>query len=399
MRRVNDMRRRGPRALGSAMLAAVVLAAAPGAAQPPVPVFGTVAVVPPGSVGRAPRAERRSGYVWPRTSPEAQGLDSAVLAVYRARIARGEFGPVHSLLVVRHGVLVEEDYFGPWTASTLHPVYSVTKSVTALIYGIGLERGLFPPLDTRVMSLFPQYPVVRYPAATKRQITVEDLLTMRAGLAWNELAVSYLDPTNQLLLMVASPDWFKYVLDQPMQDDPGTRFRYSSGASVLLGGIIHNVTGVQPETFGREWLFAPLQIGDWQWSQARPPVSNTGFGLSLLPRDMAKIGLLVLHDGWWRGLPLVPADWLDEMRTPHVTLTENYGYGYQWWIMPLDPSLPASSPGNQVWLAWGYGGQYIFVVPALDSVVVSTAGCYDESCDGAIEFIQDLLAAAVVPAP
>jgi CubicO group peptidase (beta-lactamase class C family) len=345
---------------------------------------------------RPPRRRVESQFSWPRTSPEAQGLDGDVIASYRSRVAAGEFGPIHSLLILRHGALVEESYFGGWHATDLHSAYSVTKSVTALLYGIGLERGLFPAPSDRIAPLFPEYVPLANSVPSKYRITVDDLLTMRAGFAWNEGSVSYLDPSNVFFAMENSGDWLKFVLDQPMEAEPGTRFRYSSGASVLLGGIIRNASAQQPADLARDWLFRPLEISTWQWATAPPGVSNTGFGLSLLPLDMARIGELVLHDGSWRGVQVVPADWVRMIVSQHVALTQNFGYGEQWWIMPLVADLPSSAAGNQIWLAWGFAGQYIFIVPALDTVIVSTAGCYDETCEGAMSFVPALLASAVL---
>jgi CubicO group peptidase (beta-lactamase class C family) len=339
------------------------------------------------------------GFTWPRSSPEEQGLDSGALASYRARAGSGEFGPVDSLLVVRHGVLVEEAYYRGWRSNQLHAVYSVTKSVTSLVLGIAFERGLIPSLDTPVLSQFPEYPVVTNPSEVKDRMTVDDLLTMRTGLDWKELSVPYSDPSNDLIQMFNSSDWPKYVLDRPMAMEPGTRFLYNTGGSVLLGGLLRNDTGRQPAELARQWLFAPLGIDRWSWDTAPGGLSNTGSGLHLRPQDMARIGQLVLQGGLWQGVRLVPAQWLAVALAHHVTLTQNFGYAYQWWIMPLDPSRPSSDPDNQVWLAWGYASQFIFIVPALDVVVVSTSSDFDEVHQGALEFVQAMLAAAVLYAP
>jgi CubicO group peptidase (beta-lactamase class C family) len=382
-------------------IVAILLMNAPAVSPACLPV--SLVTVPPVAVAdgsaravRPPRRRLESQFSWPRTSPEAQGLDSGMIASYRSRVAAGEFGPIHSLLILRHGAIVEESYFGGWQATDLHSVYSVTKSVTALLYGIGLERGLFPAPSDPVVPLFPEYATLANAVPSKYRITVDDLLTMRAGFTWNEGSVSYLDPSNVFFAMENSRDWLKFVLDQPMEDEPGTKFRYSSGASVLLGGIIHNASGQQPADLARDWLFRPLGILRWQWGTAPPGVSNRGFGLSLLPLDMARIGELVLHDGSWRGVQIVPADWVRVILSQHVALTQNFGYGEQWWIMPLVADLASSVEGNQIWLAWGFAGQYIFVVPALDTVIVSTAGCDDETCEGAMSLVPALLASAVI---
>jgi CubicO group peptidase (beta-lactamase class C family) len=183
-----------------------------------------------------------AGSEWPTSTPEAQGLDGSVLSEYATRIEAGTYGEVHSLLVVRHGRLVSESYFRGWSADALHEMYSVTKSVTSLLVGIARDDGRLPHLDTLLLSVFPEYGAIAHMGPDKAAITLEDVLTMRAGFQWDEGSTNYTDSTNPVVALVQSPDWVKHVLDLPMSHPPGTVFRYNSGCTMLLGGVLRNTT-------------------------------------------------------------------------------------------------------------------------------------------------------------
>jgi CubicO group peptidase (beta-lactamase class C family) len=328
---------------------------------------------------------------WPTAAPESQGLSSAVLAGYHDRIAAGEFGQVDSLLVVRHGYLVSEAYFRGWGAGDLHQAFSVTKSVTSALVGIARGRGEMPELGTTVRSLLPEYPFVANPSAAKNAITVDDVLTMRAGLEWDEFGYGYVDPRNPLIEMHASLDWLKFVLDLPMAWWPGTRYNYSTGYTILLAGMLRNTTGVEASEYAAARLFGPLGIEAWEWNHSPRGLTDTGGGLSLRPRDMAKFGQLFLRQGDWRGEAVVPAGWVEVSTSAHVDLGGGWGYGYQWRRMPGSPGDNSSFP-----FAWGWGGQFVFVVPAVDMVVVSTASNFQNEAGGALSFIRDLLRDAIL---
>ncbi len=327
---------------------------------------------------------------WPTATPESQGLSSAVLAGYHDRIAAGEFGQVDSLLVVRHGYLVSEAYFRGWGAGDLHPAFSVTKSVTSALVGIARGRGEMPALDARVRSLLPEYGFVANPSAAKNAITLDDVLTMRAGLAWDEFGYDYTDPRNPVIEMHASLDWLKFVLDLPMAWWPGTHYNYSTGYTILLAGVLRNTTGMEASEYAASHLFGPLGIVTWDWNHSPRGLTDTGGGLSLRPRDLARFGQLFLQRGCWRGSTVVPESWVETSTAAHVDLGGGWGYGYQWRRMPGSPGDNSSFP-----FAWGWGGQFVFVVPAVDMVVVSTAGNYQNEAGGALSFIRDLLRDAI----
>ncbi|NNM32857.1 MAG: serine hydrolase [Gemmatimonadetes bacterium] len=305
---------------------------------------------------------------WVTASPSSQGLDEAVLIEMGEEMDVGTFGEMSSLLVLRNGRLVYERYEDGWTPGDLHRVYSVTKSVTSLLIGISLAAGTLPGTATPAIDLLPHYDSIQNWSSQKEEITLAHVLEMRTGFEWDELATNYVNEINPVAALVASPDWIRHVLDLPMAAAPGTRFAYNSGVSVLMGGILARGTGRPVDDFAASNLFGPLGIEGWSWDRGSSDIVNTGWGLRLRPRDMAAIGQLVLDEGTWEGISVVPPDWVAESALPRTEFTDGTGYGYQWWI--------GRGGEERAVVAWGYGGQYIIVLPTLDLVMVSTAENY-----------------------
>lgn len=333
---------------------------------------------------------------WKLSSPAAQNLNPDTLANLAGRIEAGVYGEIHSLLIVRHGYLVYERYFRGYRADKIHPLYSVTKSVTSLLIGIASDRGELGSLNQSLLSFFPEYRSIVNVDSRKQAITLKDVLTMRAGFDWNEGAYPYGDPRNPTSQLASSSDWIKFMLDRPMSDAPGTRFRYNSGCSVLLSGIIRNKTGNQARDYAVAHLFRPLAITSFNWERGGQGISNTGWGLSLRPRDMAKIGLLCLNQGEYNGTRVLSQQWLNESTTAFVSLSSSFSYGYQWWLLPLEGVAGHTPQSNDIIIAWGWGDQFIFIIPYLDMVVVSTAGNYSGPVqDQAIAFVRRSIVKAV----
>ncbi len=307
---------------------------------------------------------------WPIASAESQGLDPDILDTLTTRLGEGRFGRISSLLIVRHGYLVYEEYFRGYDRDRLHPVYSVTKSVTSALIGIALQEGRIASTDTRLLDFFPEYPTLANMSEAKRQITLRHVLQMQAGFVWDEWSTPYGTPNNPTTRLVQSSDWVKFVLDLPMAGVPGATFTYNSGCTMLLSGVLRNRTGMNARSYARRVLFDRLGISRYTWETGPNDITNTGWGLSLRPRDMAKFGYLYLKDGVWRNRQVVSRDWIDRSTQPHVRFTDGGGYGFQWWL--FDSGSERLAP-----YAAGWGGQYIFVIPERDMVAVSTAEEYD----------------------
>jgi CubicO group peptidase (beta-lactamase class C family) len=310
---------------------------------------------------------------WRSASPSEEGMNGAMLDAALAAASQKRL-QLHGMLVVRHGFIVKEAYFPPYEEGTAHELYSCTKSFTSALVGIALDRGYLHDLSQPALGFFPGRRFKNMDAR-KKAMTVENLLTMRSGLGWVEA-----DPTYREMY-TSSRDWVSYVLDLPMESDPGAEFRYSSGNSHVLSAIIQK-TGKSTYGLASEALFEPLGIPDPAWERDPAGIPIGGWGLQLSPRDMAKLGYLYLHDGKWDGRQVVPEPWVRASTHARPPATERLGYGYQWWV---DSTVP-------LYAALGRLGQGIFVVPALDMVVVFTAAI--DSSDP--EF--DLIRTYIVPA-
>jgi CubicO group peptidase (beta-lactamase class C family) len=319
---------------------------------------------------------------WAVAAPDTVGLDPARICAIADRLADANVN-VHSVLVVRQGKLVFEHYRSgedeitgrpvgtvAYAADIPHDLRSISKSVTSLLVGIALESAPDRTLDAPVLDFFPQYPELRTPE--KERITVRHLLTMSAGLAWDESSRPYSDPANSERILIAAPDAYRYALEQPVAQPPGTHYQYNSGGSTLLVGVIEKLSGQSFPDFAREKLFAPLGITDTVWAKLPNGVAAAASGLRLRPRDLAKIGQLVLARGEWQGKQIVPAYWIDASITPQINGATIFFYGYQWWL--------GRSLIDRREIRWaagvGWGGQRLFIVPSQDLVMVSHAGLY-----------------------
>ena len=317
---------------------------------------------------------------WERQTPASAGFDAPRLQAVLEQAA-GEPIDLHSIVVERHGRLVAELYragkdrgvyslfartrsFGP---AVLHDTRSVGKSVVSLLLGAARQEGKLGDLAEPALDFYPEFKELQTPA--RRAVTLEHLLTMSAGFEWQEGGPGRDD--EHRLYWKGTPAY--YALSRPLAATPGTRWNYNSGGNLVLADILSRATGIPLKDYARTRLFEPLGITDWEWTgdlHGRP-MSFTG--LRLRPRDMAKLGRLVLDHGRWQGRQLVPADWIEASLAPRLsTGFDGTRYGYQWWTGTVrwqSRDLPWAA-------AFGNGGQRIFVVPGLDLCVVTTAGAY-----------------------
>lgn len=321
---------------------------------------------------------------WRTSSPQEQQLNKKILKRLLKRLRNGAIGGIDSLLIARNGYLVTEEYFHGWGPDDLHTLQSDSKSVTSLLVGIALGQGKISSVGQPVLSFFPEYRKIRNVDERKSAMTLRDLLTMRTGLDWSE------DPyTGSPLfqLNTCGCDWLKFVLDWPMRETPGTRFEYNSGGVILLAGVIRNATGIPTDSFAQRYLFDPLGITQARWVYGEPDnLPHTGGGLYLRPRDMAKIGYLMLRNGRWENQQVVSTDWVREstshaVRYPRTFASRPTDYGYLWWLLNVDEGAPTED--GDIYTASGAQGQWIFVIPKYDMVVVSTGNTpyFDQAVD------------------
>jgi CubicO group peptidase (beta-lactamase class C family) len=332
---------------------------------------------------------------WTRSTPAAEGLDARPLEAFDAELKRGDHGFVDSMLVIRHGRIVFErsythdyarlfdekrhgprgiynyydDTWHPYHRPTgLHTMQSVSKSVTSLLVGIAIGRGEIAGVEASASRYLKGFRMTG--DARQERITLKHLLTMTAGIAWDESTVDYTDPKNTCAAMEASRDWVQFVLDQPMAEEPGTSFVYNSGATELLAEVLRQAAGKQADEYARERLFGPLGIESFYWKRIPTGQTDTEGGLYLAPLDLAKLGRLMLADGVWEGQRILPEGWVRDSVAPHVSATSrsklSLQYGYKWWLVPAREGQP------RVIAALGYGGQRLLVVPELDLIAVFT---------------------------
>jgi len=342
---------------------------------------------------------------WPVSEPQAQQLDPAMICAIKDRLENRKDANPHGVVILRNGVVVYETYFaGPdqrwpqqhWReplenthhdVATKHDVQSITKSVVALLVGVALDRGLIRNVDAPLLSFFPDYTDLA--SSERKRITLRDLLTMQAGLDWP--LTPYLSMARQV---TAAPDPYRLVLEQPMVAEPGKKWRYNNGVADLVGGLVQKAVGRPLDQFARDVLFEPLGITDWEWGRMANGDAGASWGLRLRPRDLAKIGQLVLDKGSWHGRQIVSADWIREMTEPRI-VTPKFSYAYLWW---RDQS---SVDGNSIeWIVGsGWGEQCLYVIPKLALVVVVTAGVYDFDGKGPQNLACDtVMDAGVLPA-
>jgi CubicO group peptidase (beta-lactamase class C family) len=335
---------------------------------------------------------------WPVAAPSEVGMTPAVLDRIDSLAAAGRLGILDAVVIVKDGKLVFERYYpsyrtgappiapdldgmtpnrpfpnlpsGPLTGRNVppHTIQSASKGITALIVGAAVDRGLLR-LDQPLTELLPRYAPLLQSDPRKSRLTLRHVLTMTTGLDWKEAAIPYQNPNNLARRLNASDDWVAFTLSQPMAEEPGTRFEYCSGCTLLLSAIVQQATKKHLDRFAEEAVFAPMGIDQTVWlrhARSVDSLSHTGGGLWLRPRDFAKLGYLHLSDGKWQGRQIVSSGWIRDVGSRH-TERNIAGYGYQWLVRDV-PGLPASGPADLVY-GWGAAGQFVFVVKPLRLVV------------------------------
>ncbi len=322
------------------------------------------------------------------------GLNTSLLEDATSAIERGRFNEIHSMLIYKGDKLVFEQYFEghnyqwdapnyygelvQWTPTMAHPVMSCTKSVTSACVGIAVKMGFIDSVQQSIFDYLPEYQHLK--TNNREYITIENLLTMTCGLAWDEWSSSHgANSSNDMDKLYFVDDQISNVLDRPWWAAPGDFFTYNGGGIDILGEIMKNATGMDMEEFAANYLFGPLGIDSQAWWRFPNGKLETASSLSLTPRDMIKFGALYLNKGSWNGEQILPEKWVEKSSSVYKN---NYGiklpiedsglngYGYTWWISELN----YKGKVIKMYRANGWGGQVIGVLPELDMVVVFTSG-------------------------
>ena len=295
---------------------------------------------------------------WEIASLFSQGLDSIKIANLASEIRSGNHKKVHSLLIVRNGYLIFEDYYYGNGVDKAHEIRSASKSYMSTLVGIALNNGFIHSLDQKMMDFFPEYQTPNLDS-TKYQITIKHLLQMRSGLTDDD---SYTESEN----------WIKYITELPLGTNPGEQWYYATSGTHLLSGIITKATGKSCLDFAEEYLFEPLNISIDNWTQDPQSYYSGGNHMVFTSRDMVRFGLLYLNNGKFNGKQIISSQWITETLQPYSNTGwgwgsdfEEGGYGYLWYIGKMNQ--------YQVYFAAGHGGQFILNVPKLNMVIVTTA--------------------------
>lgn len=334
------------------------------------------------SDGRADAPGTTSGtaVAVPAAGAPSRGVDSSLLA--RADERAAALPRLHSLLVARHGELYLERYYRGGGRERPTNVKSASKSVLAALVGIALAEGALTGVDQPIAPFFARY-LAQQPDPRARAITVGHLLSMQAGL----------EPTSfgNYGAWVSSRDWVRYVLTRPFVDEPGGRMLYSTGSTHLLSAILTQATGMSTHAYAQSRLFEPLGVRLPRWTRDPQGIYFGGNEMSLTPRAMLRFGELYRNGGVHEGRRVLPAEWIRDSWTPRTRSPYNgHRYGYGWWSRPAGRYT--------AYFAWGYGGQFIFVVPELELTVVATSQA-DVQREGAhLRAVHALLDEAILPA-
>jgi CubicO group peptidase (beta-lactamase class C family) len=346
---------------------------------------------------------------WRTATPAEVGMDPARLEELTRSLRRGEHGNVHAVLIEKDGRLVYEEYFtGPdemlgtplgslgrvtFGPASLHDLRSVSKGVISTLIGIAIGGGDIPSVEARLRDLLPEY--AAFLDGEKAELRLRHVLSMSAGLEWDEWSHHHADPQNDRQRLIRAADPVALVLGRDLVHEPGSTFTYSGGLTHLLAVILERATGEQFDDYAHRVLFEPLGIHEVVWLGQIGGIPAADGGLRMRGRDLAKIGSLYLNGGRWHGRQIVPEAWVAEAPIRRVIFSPpgprpdfalEVGYGYQWYSTRF-----ATSHGEvDVQIMLGNGQQRVMVVPELSLAVTMFAGhYYDPSAE--IRWMPDRL--------
>jgi len=315
----------------------------------------------PADVQPSPQAEVWPGDDWEVSTPEGEGMDPARLEDVASYCEAHKCGGV---VVVRHGRIVWERYWGGWDENSTDNSWSMAKSMTDALVGIAIGEGKIESVDQSAADFIPEWRGTR-----NEEITLRNLLSMNSGLLWNE---DYFEESD-ILTMITSDDQTAYAIERPRFHDPGDDWYYSSGDTQLFSAIIRAATGMEAGRYAQEKLFGPIGMEGARWDTDRAGHTVTYCCVYTTARNFARFGYLFLRDGRWNDRQVVPADWVEQSVQP--SQWENQGYGYFWWLLG-PPDVP-----EDMLVADGFQTKRIYVIPSLDIVAVRIGAGDDNEWD------------------
>jgi CubicO group peptidase (beta-lactamase class C family) len=339
---------------------------------------------------------------WEVSSLSKEGVDSEKIKSLIKNILNKTYKNVHSILIVKNGKLILEEYFYKFHRERPHQIRSATKSISSILTGIAIDQGFIKDVTEKIYPYFMSYESPEGWDGRVRDVTIKSILTMTSGYDCDDFATRHSCDIG----LKNSDDWLQYAVNLSMAHEPGKHWAYNSASPMLIGEIISTNSGVSFQDFANKYLFNPLDIKNFHWSFSPKGRVLLSGSAKMRPIDMAKIGYLALNKGKWKDTQIVSERWISESTkeytsAPVQSLLAGFtlgtcGYGYLWWTKDFS----INKENFQSFFATGNGGQMIFVFPRLDLVAVFTQGNYNNSLAyQPFEMLTDFIIPAMLQKP
>jgi len=317
------------------------------------------------------------------SNPSDENVNPEILmSIYNDVYSQENLWSLRSLLVFRNGNLISEAYLKDEADITQrHIVWSCTKQVMGVITGIAADKGLITNINDPISAYFDSE-IQNH--QDKADITIRNLLTMKSGIDYSNE-----DQTDELLRQIPDNS-VEFILNRPINSPQGTEFQYNDGNPHLMSALIQKMAGKPVDEFADEWLFSKIEMTNYNWVRYKDGVSLGGFGIETTPRELSKIALCVADRGKWKGQQIISSDWIDEMTSVQTQINNfDYSFGYLWWI----------DGSRNINFMWGVGGQFVFIVPDKNLVIVMTSfpntkGEYEIQADEALSIVDRIIVAS-----
>jgi len=317
------------------------------------------------------------------SNPTDEQMDAIALdAIYKEVYADDNLWSLRSLLVFRNGKLISEAYLKSESdITTKHLIWSCTKQVVGVLTGIAVEKELIADIDNPISDYFD---TELKNHQDKSSITIRNMITMQSGINFNNDGVG--GETDKMLRQIPDNS-VEFILNRPINADQGTKFYYNDGNPHLMSAIIQKVTGQPTDKWADEVLFSKIEMKNYNWVRYKDGITLGGYGIETTPREMAKIALCVADSGRWKGQQVINSDWIKEMTSPQVEIDDSdYSFGFYWWI----------NNERGIHFMWGHGGQFAFIVPSKNLLVVMTSipntqGDYQIQADEALPIVDKII--------
>ena len=296
---------------------------------------------------------------WQVSSLAKEGVDEGIINDLMRAVLTGKYPNVRSILLVKNGNIILEEYFYHYHRYVIQDFRSGGKSVTSELVGIAIDKGFIKGVNEKLFDYFPEFEKGTDWDKRKDEILLHHVLNMTWG-------IDQSGPANYAIWY--TENWITDILNLPLVREPGTQFEYHSAAPALFGPIIEHTSGISVSEFARKYLFEPLNISHYQWYIFPDGSEMTAGALWMRPRDMAKFGYLILSGGQWHGKQILSEEWINKSTSAHIS-AGGYDYGYYWWLGKLNKE-------NEIIesiMASGYGGQRVYVIPKLNLIAVFTS--------------------------